>query len=107
MVAERFSSASSALCSWRPRAAFAQAPAARAQPAAPPTKFVTPIQRRGGTSRCFLPQSSQEGNLLVTKIKVKNVSKGPIVGFKADGVLVQREGGNRQRVPDSSVTRSR
>ena len=67
--------------------AFAQAPAAKAQqpaaaPAAPP-RFVTPIKGEAEI-QILQPQSSQQGNLLVTKIKVKNVSKGAIVGFKAE-----------------------
>ena len=30
------------------------------------------------------PQAKNEGNMIVTKFKVKNVSKGPIGGFKVD-----------------------
>jgi hypothetical protein len=67
--------------------ALAQAPAAKTQqpaatPAAPP-KFVTPVKGEAEV-QILQPQSSQQGTLLVTKIKVKNVSKGPIVGFKAE-----------------------
>jgi len=54
-----------------------------AQTAAPPTKFVTPLKGQGHIE-VLAPQSSQQGNLLVTKMKVKNVSSGPLVGFKAE-----------------------
>ena len=68
-------------------ATFAQAPAAKAPPAATtPTaapKFVTPMKGEGQV-QILNPQSKREGNMLVTRIKVKNVSKGPLVGFKAD-----------------------
>jgi hypothetical protein len=67
-------------------AALAQAPAAKAQPAAAaaaPPKFVTPFKGEGQV-QILNPQSAREGNMLVTRIKVKNVSKGPLVGFKAD-----------------------
>jgi hypothetical protein len=55
--------------------AFAQAPAV--------TKFVTPLK---GTVQVELtePQVKVEGNTVVTRIKVKNTSKGPIAGFKVD-----------------------
>jgi len=54
--------------------AFAQAPV---------TKFVTPLK---GTVQVEFtePQSRLEGSTYVTRIKVKNVSKGPIAGFKVD-----------------------
>ncbi len=65
-------------------AAFAQA---KAQPAAAPAaaapKFVTPMKGEGQV-QILNPQSGREGNMVVTRIKVKNVSKGPLVGFKAD-----------------------
>ena len=55
--------------------AFAQAPAV--------SKFVTPLK---GTVQIELtePQVKVEGNTVVTRIKVKNTSKGPIAGFKVD-----------------------
>ena len=62
--------------------AFAQAPAAKAQAASPP-KFVTPF--KGEAQIEILPaQAKNEGNVLVTTFKVKNVSPGPIVGFKVE-----------------------
>ena len=66
-------------------AAFAQAQAKGQQPAAAaaPPKFVTAFKGEGEI-QILPPQSSQQGNLLVTKIKVKNLSKGPLIGFKAD-----------------------
>ncbi len=54
-----------------------------AQRAAPPTKFVTPLKGEAQV-QILNPQSKQEGNIYVTRIKVKNVSKGPLIGFKAD-----------------------
>ena len=65
-------------------AAFAQAPAAKAQTAAPPpTKFVTPLKGEAQV-QILSPQSVREGSIQVTRIKVKNVSKLPLIGFKAD-----------------------
>ena len=62
-------------------AAARQAPAPAAAP--PPTKFVTPL--KGEVQIELLePQARNEGNMVVTRIKVKNVSKGPIAGFKVD-----------------------
>ena len=47
------------------------------------TKFVTPL--KGQVLVEYLaPQAKNEGNMIVTKFKVKNVSKGPIGGFKVD-----------------------
>src|SRR5262245_51875790 len=55
--------------------AFAQAPAV--------TKFVTPL--KGTVQIEYLePQARPEGNMVVTRIKVRNSSKGPIAGFKVD-----------------------
>ena len=59
-----------------------KAPAAAAAPAAAP-RFVTPLKGEAQV-QILNPQSKQEGNMLVTRIKVKNISKGPLVGFKAD-----------------------
>ena len=68
-------------------ATFAQAPAAKAPPAATtpaaPPKFVTPMKGEGQV-QILNPQQRQEGNIMVTRIKVKNMSKGPLIGFKAD-----------------------
>ena len=55
--------------------------AAAQQPAPPPTKFVTPFKGDGVVE--MLPsKASNEGNLVVTRFKVKNISPGPLVGFK-------------------------
>jgi hypothetical protein len=65
---------------------FAQAPAPKAQPAAAaaaPPKFVTPVKGEAEI-QILQPQSSLQGNIQVTKIKVKNLSKGPLIGFKAE-----------------------
>ena len=51
--------------------------------AAAPPKFVTPFKGEAEV-QILAPQSSRQGNLLITKIKVKNLSKGPLIGFKAD-----------------------
>jgi hypothetical protein len=66
-------------------AALAQATAAKAPAAtaATPPKFVTPFKGEGQV-QILNPQASREGNMVVTRIKVKNVSKGPLVGFKVD-----------------------
>ncbi len=36
--------------------------------------------------------AKSEGNMIVTKFKVKNMAKGPLAGFKVDEYLVQQEG---------------
>ena len=60
------------------------ASAAAAQPPAPPpTKFVTPFKGEA-LLEMMPPRGSNEGNLVVTKFKVKNVSPGPLVGFKVE-----------------------
>lgn len=69
-------------------AAFAQAKAqAKAQPAAAtapaPPRFVTPFKGEA-VIQILAPQGSQEGNIMVTRIKVKNLSNLPIVGFTAE-----------------------
>jgi hypothetical protein len=70
-------------------ATFAQGSAAKGQPAAAattpaaPPKFVTPMKGEGQV-QILNPQQKQEGNMMVTRIKVKNMSKGPLIGFKAD-----------------------
>ena len=52
------------------------------QPVAP-TKFVTPF--KGEALIEMMPtRSTTEGNVMVTKFRVKNVSPGPLVGFKVD-----------------------
>ena len=57
--------------------------AAEAQAPPPLTKFITPL--KGQVVVEFTePQARTEGNMIVTRIKVKNVSKGPIAGFKVD-----------------------
>ena len=71
-------------------AAFAQAPAAKAQqPGA--TKFVTPF--KGEAAVEFTPaQAKRDGNLVVTTFKVKNVSPGPLVGFKVEEYWYNKKG---------------
>ena len=54
-----------------------------AQQPPPVTKFVTPIKGQA-TIEITAPQARNEGNMVVTHIKVKNTSKGPIAGFKVD-----------------------
>jgi hypothetical protein len=66
--------------------AFAQAPAAKTPPAAAPAsppKFVTPF-KGAATVEILAPQTSRQGNLVVTKIKIKNLTKGPLIGFIVD-----------------------
>jgi len=54
-----------------------------AQQPPPLTKFVTPIKGQAVVEYTD-PQVRAEGNMVVTRIKVKNSSKGPIAGFKVD-----------------------
>jgi hypothetical protein len=56
----------------------AQQPAATGAP-----KFVTPFKGEAPV-QILNPQQKQEGNLMVTRIKVKNVANLPLIGFKAD-----------------------
>lgn len=58
---------------------------------APVTKFVQPLKGQVDVE-ILDPQSAWEGNVLVTKIKVKNVSKGPIAGFKVDQYYYNKQG---------------
>jgi hypothetical protein len=63
--------------------AFAQAAAAKPQQPATAPKFVTPF--KGDADVEMTPGATKrDGNLVVTTFKVKNVSKGPLVGFKVD-----------------------
>lgn len=66
------------------------APASEAQqPAA--TKFVTPF--KGEAPIEMTPaQVKAEGNIVVTRFKVKNVSPGPLVGFKVDEYWYNKKG---------------
>jgi|RhiMethySRZTD1v2_1073278.scaffolds.fasta_scaffold03197_13 hypothetical protein len=58
---------------------------------APPTKFITPV--KGEAAVEFLPpQPKWEGNILVTRLKVKNVSKAPIAGLKIDEFWYNQKG---------------
>lgn len=62
----------------------AQAPAkATDKPPAVAPRFVTPLKGEA-QFQILPPQSRNEGNMIVTRIKVKNVSKGPVAGFKVD-----------------------
>jgi len=56
---------------------------AAAQQPPPVTKFVTPIKGQAQIE-FTAPQAKPEGNFVVTKIKVKNVSKGPIALLQVD-----------------------
>lgn len=57
--------------------------AVTAQQPPPVTKFVTPLKGQVVVEYTE-PQAKAEGNMVVTRIKVKNVSKGAIAGFKVD-----------------------
>lgn len=72
-------------------AAFAKAPAAEAQQPPPLTKFVTPVKGQALVEFTD-PQVRAEGNMVVTRIMVKNVSKGPIAGFKVDEYWYNKKG---------------
>jgi len=71
-------------------AVFAQAPAAKTQqPAA--NKFVTPF--KGEAAVEMTPGATKrDGNLVVTTFKVKNVSPGPLVGFKVEEYWYSKKG---------------
>jgi hypothetical protein len=57
-------------------------PATATQPAAP-AKFIPPV--RGEAELAYLkPVTKRDGKEIVTTIKVKNLSKGPIAGLKVD-----------------------
>ena len=64
-------------------AAYAQAPAV--------TKFVSPFKGEGAVE--MTPGATKrDGNLVVTTFKVKNVSPGPLVGFKVDEYWYNKKG---------------
>jgi hypothetical protein len=77
------------------------APAGQAKPAAPatppatqpaaPAKFVPPI--RGQAELGYLkPVTKRDGKEIVTTIKVKNLSTGPIAGLKVDEFWYDKAG---------------
>jgi len=71
-------------------AAYAQAPAAKT-PAPAATKFVTPF--KGEAAVEMTPGATKrDGNLVVTTFKVKNVSPGPLVGFKVEEYWYSKKG---------------
>jgi hypothetical protein len=55
------------------------------------TKFVTPLKGEA-LVEILAPQAKYEGNLLVTKFKMKNVSAGPIAGLKVDEYWYNKKG---------------
>ena len=57
----------------------------------PVTKFVTPIKGQAQIEYTA-PQAKAEGNFVVTKIKVKNVSKGPIALLQVDEYWYNEKG---------------
>ena len=64
-------------------AAHAQAPAV--------TKFVSPFKGEGAVE--MTPGATKrDGNLVVTTFKVKNVSPGPLVGFKVEEYWYNKKG---------------
>jgi hypothetical protein len=69
--------------------AAAQAPAATTPPST--TKLISPI--RGQAELGYLkPVTKREGNMIVTTIKVKNLSNGPIAGLKVDEFWYDKQG---------------
>ena len=62
---------------------LASAAAVAAQQPPPVTKFVTPFKGEAAVEMMKSGQAN-EGNVLVTKFKVKNMASGPLVGFKVD-----------------------
>ena len=74
----------------KPAAAQAKPEAPAAQPAAP-AKFVPPV--RGEAELGYLkPVTKRSGTEIVTTIKVKNLSKGPIAGLKVDEYWYDKAG---------------
>ena len=56
-----------------------------------PTKFVTPF--KGEALVEMMPaQAKSEGNMIVTKFKVKNMAPGPLTGFKVDEYWYDKKG---------------
>ena len=72
-------------------AAFAQAAAAKPQAPAATTKFVTPFKGEAAIEMTA-GATKRDGNLVVTTFKVKNVSPGPLVGFKVDEYWYNKKG---------------
>jgi len=67
------------------------APARPNDEPAKPTKLVSPV--RGEAQIQYLsPVQKAEGNMIVTTIKVKNVSPAPIAGFKVDEFWYDKAG---------------
>ena len=65
-------------------------PAAPAAPAARP-KLVSPV--RGEAQIEFLnPSAKADGNMIVTTIRVKNVSPAPIAGFRVEEFWYDKQG---------------
>lgn len=60
-----------------------------AQP--PVSKFVPPVKGQADVE-ITAPQGRWEGNIYVTRIRVKNVSKAPIAGFKVDQYFYNKNG---------------
>lgn len=55
-----------------------------AQQPPPVNKFVSPFKGEAAVEMMPTGQPKLEGNVLVTKFKVKNMAPGPLVGFKVD-----------------------
>ncbi len=62
-----------------------------AQQPPPLTKFVTPLKGEVQVEM-LAPQAKYEGSTLVTKFKIKNISKGPIAGLKVDEYWYNKKG---------------
>jgi len=75
---------------------------ASAQQPPPVNKFVTPFKGEAQVEM-MKGQGKTEGNLLVTKFKVKNMASGPLVGFKVDEYWYNAKG---QTVSGSQTFRS-
>ena len=71
--------------------AFAQAPAAQAPASPSSTKLISPV--RGQAEIGFLqPVTKREGGMIVTTIKIKNLSSAPIAGLKVDEFWYDKAG---------------
>ena len=86
-----------------PAASAAAEAAANAVTSAPLPKLVSPV--RGEARLAYLkPETKKEGNLVVTKIEVKNIAGGPIAGLKISESWWDKDGnpvtGSEDRLKD-------
>ena len=72
------------------------------QPAAAPPKFVTPFKGEGVVE--MMPvRATNEGGVRVTRFSIKNMSPGPLVGFKVDEYWYNAKGDTVSGAPTFRV----